>query len=99
MSEDRKVVQETFFERIEVEKNGKTGHEWIWYSRAMNGEKTATGDQQYQNINDALNGFLSQQGYPAWLPGEMLPEGLSPFIQHDDSGNVFRIETYERGNN
>lgn len=89
---ERKIVAYTIFERTLIE--SKNEFEWTWVTFAMNDEPTGN-SETFKNVSGALNGFLSQQGYTEWQPGQIMPPKFSGFQQVDKTGDKFRIDTYE----
>jgi len=53
--------------------NEDTG-EWYWTTRSDNGRIIADA-RGYNSKDSAVNGYVSQQGFPEWRPGDTLPEG------------------------
>lgn len=52
-------------------------NQWFWHTQSANGEIVATGGEGYVSLEGAINGFLSQQGYPQWTQDHDLPQGFT----------------------
>ena len=58
-------------------RGSETVREWHWTTCAANGNKIGVGGEGYGRLDGAINGFLGQQGFPGWKPGNALPEGYT----------------------
>lgn len=68
--EDIKLVSRTHLTKSRCEQ----GWQWYWATWTPDErEVIGVGGEGYANLNDALNGFMSQQGYPEWKPGDPYP--------------------------
>lgn len=68
---DLKLVGRTHFKKSLTENNG---WQWFWSSMtADEREVVGVGGEGYASLNGAINGYLSQQGFPEWEPGIALP--------------------------
>lgn len=95
-SDEPKVQSHGFFKKVK-EEHTRQGPivEWEWEAKTLTGGVTARG-KGYDKLDDALAHFLDHHGVKDHQPGELVPEGFSPFIQGDDSGNIFRIDVFEK---
>ena len=69
--DDLKLVGRTHFRKSNTEDKG-----WQWFWATMTADEVDTvgvGGEGYDNLQDAINGLLSQQGIPDWQQGESLP--------------------------
>lgn len=71
--DDLKLVGRTHFRKSNTEDKG-----WQWFWTTMTADEVnavGVGAEGYDNLNGAINGYLSQQGLPEWEPGWALPTG------------------------
>lgn len=88
-----RVLSRTHFERKIGTKTGEW--QWYWRTEAANQEPIGVGGEGYDQLSSAVNGFLSQQGYPDWKPSQTeLPVDYR-MHKFDDSHHV--ITRYKTG--
>lgn len=69
--EDIKLVSRTHFVKTRTDDHG---WQWYWATKTPDErENIGGGLEGYANLNDAVNGFMSQQGHPEWKPGQLYP--------------------------
>lgn len=92
----KKLVSRTHFKRSHSEKEDA----WLWYwaTEAPNAVKVGVGGEGYDELAGSLNGFMSQQGYPAWKSSHALPEGYVLEKFADDHYVITRFEEKEENN-
>lgn len=86
----RKRLNSTHFTgKHDAEKNEKR---WNWVTQSPNGNEIGDSGQNYRNLEDAINGYLSKEGYAGWTREDDFPEGYEVEKTGPDSFVIHKLE-------